>query len=54
MKKIPVTVQVNIPETLSEAIAMYGADNVYMEFVTALHLRMIQRMHAAGKIRYEK
>lgn len=53
MKKIPVTVQIPIPETLAEAIKMYGPDEVYKDYLRGRHLDLLQKMHAAGKIRYE-
>jgi hypothetical protein len=50
MKKIPLTVYMDLPETLEEAIKIYGMDRVYKDYMAMLQIVTVQKMRAAGKI----
>ena len=49
MKKIPVTVAVDFPETLDEAIKMYGTEDVFRTYLGMLTIQMQCVMRSATK-----
>lgn len=51
MKKIPVTVSVDFPETLEEAIKLYGKEDVFRTYTGMLTIQMQCKMRNATKIK---
>lgn len=49
MKKIPVTVAIDFPETLEEAIEMYGREDVFRTYLGMYTIQMQCKMRSATK-----